>query len=103
VQVFRVIFSIVGTLAAFLGAATIVMAAVFYTPGAFGTAALGSFIYLGIAAACFYAVARITRSLSSKWRDRHRICPVCGYDMRDTPDRCPECGAVPSQARRPSN
>jgi len=46
--------------------------------------------------ASFISVRRAARRTQRLLR---RECPTCGYDLRATPDRCPECGAKATRAR----
>lgn len=42
------------------------------------------------------ALRRLWRRRRSQLRLRRGLCSACGYDLRDSPERCPECG-VPRQ------
>jgi hypothetical protein len=39
---------------------------------------------------------RLFVAIRSGRRPAHDLCPTCGYELRATPARCPECGAVPA-------
>ncbi|HZN64831.1 MAG TPA: hypothetical protein VFB66_05985 [Tepidisphaeraceae bacterium] len=43
----------------------------------------------------FVAVIPVMRRRGRAARLKAGQCPACGYDLRATPERCPECGAAP--------
>jgi hypothetical protein len=60
--------------------------------------------FWGIALPCWFVMALTAlpavllirnRLRRSALRTRLNLCVKCGYDLRATPDRCPECGMVP--------
>jgi len=61
------------------------------TTNAFGPTATIIVIPLWLPTTIFACFALIRLPLQ---RRRVGKCPACGYDLRATPDRCPECGLI---------
>jgi hypothetical protein len=50
--------------------------------------------YAALCAAACLPVLTFARSVRRRRGVRAGLCSSCGYDLRATPDRCPECGAA---------
>ena len=84
-----------GVMSGLHGSTTITMAPTTYTQ-----TSMFRLIFPHWAMAIAFAVlpaVLLARKLRSRSRLTAGLCPVCGYDLRATPDRCPECGTAASR------
>jgi hypothetical protein len=88
------------------GGSAVPTCAVFFGDGEIGLGWTRSDVYFeGQVMARLWLFVLATAALPAWWLARTLrqkpvvgCCPACGYDLRATPDRCPECGHTPAGA-----
>jgi hypothetical protein len=63
--------------------------------GTWGTLDLAIDWWRVIAVGAILPVVRLVKLITGRRRPCDH-CATCGYDLRATPERCPECGTVPT-------
>jgi hypothetical protein len=63
--------------------------------------------YWSLALACLFPLmmpilVAVLRTRRRRRREARHQCPSCGYDLRATPGRCPECGHCDEELSRPA-
>jgi hypothetical protein len=70
----------------------------------------GRWRYYGVTAPYWFLTIATALATLVGWRSvlrsrrvaRAGLCPVCGYDLRASPDRCPECGTPAATTTTPA-
>jgi hypothetical protein len=65
------------------------------------TKTLEFFLCLLLPVCIFVDISIVAKLIRSRRLSARGNCAKCGYDLRATPDRCPECGTVPKHLTKP--